>query len=320
MEFGMTIRPALFALHPPSWLRALGLAGLLVLPGAARAQEPAADKPTLAVLQLQGAFQTPQQQAPGGGRRWAGQAPAAPGPGRSRPLGELLIQRIDMAYFKTGRFRVIERKQMNAILKEGALQNKGLVDDSTAVTLGKQLGAKFVIVGSYNGNMARAAEIEEHLFSRDTRKEFFPAKLEVRLRMVNTEDGSILEPLLLTASARDPQRSAAFDLLMDDFARALAHELDLRYPLRGYVIKLLPDHEVLADLGLGQGVAVGDVFLAMETGPDVVHPVTGKLIAGERRVVGELTVADAGPESATLKAVSGRLELKVGTVLQRKAR
>jgi len=317
-------RPALFATHRPLWLRAAVLTGLLAFPGAVRAQEPAADKPTLAVLPLQGAFQLPQQQGPGGGdrpRRWGGQRPAAPaGPARTRPLGEQLIHRIDVAYFKTGRFRVIERKQMNAILREGALQNNGIVDDSTAVTLGKQLGAKFVIVGSYNGNIARAAEIEEHIFSKDTRQLFFPAKLEVRLRMVNTEDGSIMEPLILTAAAKDAQQSKAFELLMDAFARALDHELDLRYPLHGYVIKLLSDHELLADLGLLQGVAVGDVFLAMENGPDVVHPVTGKLIPGERRVVGEFIVTDAGPESATLKTVSGRPPLKVGATLQRKPR
>jgi len=303
---------------------ALGLAGLLAVPGLVRAQEPAMEKPTLAVLPLQGAFQFPQQLGPGAGaqaraRRW-GDPGAPPPPQHAKPLGEGLIHRIDVAYFKTGRFRMIERKQLNAILKEGALQNKGIVDDSTAVTLGKQLGAKFVIIGSYNGNMARAAEIQEHLFSKDTRQVFFPAKLEVRLRMVNTEDGAILEPLIVTAAARDPQGSKAFDMLMDDFARALDHELDVRYPLRGYVIKLLSDQEVLADLGLAQGVAAGDVFLAVEQGPDVVHPVTGKLIPGERRVVCELTVADAGPESATLKLVSGHLGLKVGTVLQRKPR
>ena len=309
----MPIRPLMTAI-----LRALSLGMLLA--SAAPAQEPAEPaKPTLAVLALQGAFQMPQQgqgERPRG--RWAPQQPQAPA--RTRPLGENLIQRIDMAYFRTGRFKVIERKQLNAILKEGAFQNKGMVDDATAVTLGKQLGAKYVIVGSYNGTMARAAEIQEHVFSKDTRQEFFPAKLEVRLRMVNTEDGSIQEPLLLSASGKDAQRSQAFELLMDDFTRVLEHELAIRYPLNGYLIKCLSDREALADLGRNQGVTEGEVFLVLENGPDVVHPVTGRVLPGERRVVGEMVVADAGPESATLRSTTGKLSLKVGAVVQRKPR
>ena len=320
----MTTRVTPYALRSPlAFLLAGILAGCAAGTALTAQESQAPDKPTLAVLVPQGSFQIPQAtQTPDRGdraRRWgAAQPPAAPA--RSRALGELLIQRIDIAYLKTGRFRMLERKQLDAILKEGAFQNKGLVDDATAVTLGKQLGAKYVIVGSYNGNMARAVEVEEHVFSKDTRKPIFPAKLEVRLRMVNTQDGSIMEPLILNAAATDVQGSKSFELLMEEFSRALDHELALRYPLKGYVIKVLEDRQILSDLGRTMGVNEGEVFLIVEHGPDVIHPVTGKLIPGERRVVGECVVTDAGPESSTLRITTDRLAIKPGAVLQRKPR
>ena len=312
---------ALPALRRCSGMAFLGLALTL------SAQEsPAPDKPTLAVLVLQGAFQTPQSrepQAPNGPLPWS-QNPRNPRrppvPARARPLGELLVQRIDLAYHRTGRFQLIERSQMQAVLKEGIFEQKGAVDDATAVTLGRQLGARFVLVGSYNGSMAHAAEVQEHVFSKDTRTDFFPAKLEVRLRLVRTEDGSILEPITLNAAASDPQASKSFDLLMDDFARHLEHELALRYPLKGYVVKLLSEKEILSDLGRGQGVEEGDTFLLMETGPDAIHPVTGKTVPGERKVAGELVVTDAGPESSTLRVSLGKPILRPVAVLQRKPR
>jgi len=302
-------------LRKPRWCRGLRMLALAVLaagfqarPCAAQATAPAA-RPTLAVLMLRGLFQTPKSPE----ERAAG-TPAH----HYYPLGEVLVQRIDMAYLKTGRFQVIERSQMKAVLKEGALEQQGLVDDATAVTLGKQLGAKYVLVGSYHGGMARGVDVQGHLFGKDSREDFHAAKLEVRLRMVRTEDGTILEPMILGATAKDPVSSKAFSKLMDDFALALDRELRLRYPLTGYVVKVLSDKEVLADLGRSQGVEPGDVFQVVEVGPEVIHPVTGKAVPGERKVVGELVVTALGQESSTLRAASGRPALKPGYVLERK--
>lgn len=280
----------------------LCLAALLAGPLGAQEQ----GRPTLAVLALQGAFQMPRS--------------VAQGPSEARPLGELLVQRLDMAFHRTGQFRVLERHQMGAVLREGAFEQKGLVDDATAVRLGRQLGAQFVLVGSYGGSMAHAADVQQHLFGKETREEYYPARLEVRLRLVRTEDGSIREPMLLEASARDPQASVAFERLLDAFAKTLERELDLRFPLTGYVVRILPGGGVLADFGRDRGVAPGEVFFVMEAGPDAVHPVTGKGVPGERKVAGELVVTDAGPESSTLRPVSGRPVLRPGSKLERKPR
>lgn len=55
-------------------------------------------------------------------------------------------------------------------------------------------------------------------------------------------------------------------------------------------------------------------------GPDVVHPVTGKAVPGERRILGERVVTDAGPASSSLRVSSGSPALKAGALLQRKPR
>ena len=301
------------------------LAGCLALQGGRLPAQnpPGPDKPTLAVLVLQGAFASvPGQQGQAGQgprfRRGLGAQALPPAPVRSRPLGEQLVQRIDMAYLKTDRFQLIERAQMKAVLKEAALEQNGTVDDATAVTLGRQLGAKFVLVGSYSGTMARGVAVTEHVFSKDTREPFLEGKLEVRLRLVRTEDGTIQEPMILNATAKAPQGAQAFDGLMDAFSRVLEHELAVRYPLSGFVVKLLSDKEILADLGRVRGVGPGDVFLVLEAGEDAVHPVTGKRVPGERKVVGEMVVTDAGQESSTLRLISGRPRFRPGLLLERK--
>ncbi len=50
----------------------------------------------------------------------------------------------------TGSFIVVERGQMNAILKEQGLQNTGCTDSACAVQVGKLLSAKKILIGEVN--------------------------------------------------------------------------------------------------------------------------------------------------------------------------
>jgi len=62
----------------------------------------------------------------------------------SNKLDDLIIGEI----LKTGRFRVVERSRIDAILKELVLSQTGIIDETTAGKIGKQLGAEMVLVGS----------------------------------------------------------------------------------------------------------------------------------------------------------------------------
>lgn len=298
-------------------IRAAALACLAAaLPAA---QPPPADVATLAVLPLRGEFQVPKS-----GSAFSGPgAPAArvqPGPGGPRTLPAMeaqINQRVTMAFFRTGRFQLIEREQLPAVLKEGAFEHGGLVDDARAVELGKQAGAAFVLVGSYTGGIGHTVEVKRGFFGSQSRTDSWPGHLEVLLRMVNTESGEISEPILVRAASLDAQYNHSYELLLDDLARSLRQAAAERYPLRGYVIKVISDREVLVDLGRNQRIEPGAGFQLVEQGEDVVHPVTGKRIQGERRILTELQATEVGEESSVFKVTGPRTPLKVGqTVIQ----
>ena len=288
----------------------------LLLLAAAGLAAAAADLSTLAVLPLRGAFLVPKLNSayPGQGRPAApvqpqqAQAPVA----RLMALEDQINQRVTMAFFKTGKFQMIERSQLTAVLKEGKFEQSGLVDDATAARLGKQMGATFVLVGSYTGGIGHSAEFKTGFFGGKSREDTFPGHLEVRLRMVNTEDGSIREPILLHASSLDAKYYHSYELLLDDLSRSLDQEVTARFPLTGYVIKVISDREALVDLGRKQRLEKGAGFQLVEQGPDVVHPVTGKPVQGERRVLTRLEATDVGEESSILKVTGPRATLKVG--------
>lgn len=50
--------------------------------------------------------------------------------------------------FRTGRFRIVERSRIKAVIKEIGLAQSGVVDDSQANLIGKQLGAEMILIGS----------------------------------------------------------------------------------------------------------------------------------------------------------------------------
>jgi curli biogenesis system outer membrane secretion channel CsgG len=269
---------------------------------------------TLAVLPLRGGFQVPNpnRNFPGQGQMAARPAQGQAGPTRMGQIQPQILSRVTMAFLKTGRFQLVERAQLDAVLKEGKFEQSGLVDDATAAKLGKQMGATFVLVGSFTGSIGHTAEVTSHFFGGKTREDSYPGHLEVRLNLVNTEDGSIREAFLFHASSQDPKAYHAYELLLDDLTANLEKETALRFPLTGYVIKVISEREALVDLGRRQRLEKGASFQLVEQGPDVVHPVTGKLIQGERRVLTQLQVTDVGEESSILKVTGDRATLKVG--------
>jgi hypothetical protein len=288
------------------------------------AQEPAAGAlPTLAVLPLRGGFQVPNPanrnfpaQGTNAQRPLQGQQ-GQQGPSRMGQIQMQLHTRVGLAFLKTGNFRLVERAQLNAVLQEGKFEQSGLVDDATAASLGKQAGATYVLVGSYTGSIGHTAEVTSHFFGGKTREDAYPGHLEVRMNLVNTQDGLIKETFLIRAASTDPKAYHSYELLLDDFTANLEKETVARFPLMGCVIKVISEREALVDLGRGQRLEKGATFQLVEQGPDVVHPKTGKLIKGERRVLTQLQVADVGDESSVLKVTGDRVELKVGqTVVQ----
>jgi hypothetical protein len=288
-------------------------AALLGAAGPAAPAQPADGGPaTLAVLPLRGTFNVPRSGTPDP----RGNSPAA-GPRPSLALEDQINQRVTMAMLRTGRFRLVERSQLTAVLKEGRFEQSGLVDDATAARLGQQIGATFVLVGSYTGGIGHTTTVKTGFFGGQSREESYPGHLEVRLRLVGTEDGAIREAMLLHAASKDAAYYHSYELLLDDLGRSLDQDLAVRFPLTGYVIKLISSREALVDLGRRQGLEPGDRFNLAEQEPDVVHPVTGKRVQGERRILSELKVVEVGEESSLVQLTGPRVTLKPGQVVVR---
>jgi TolB-like protein len=68
--------------------------------------------------------------------------------GTEEHLGKAVAEIMRTELIGTNKFRVVERAQINKALSEQQLQKSGIIDDKSAVEIGKLIGADLIIVGS----------------------------------------------------------------------------------------------------------------------------------------------------------------------------
>jgi len=69
-------------------------------------------------------------------------------PGHGWRVGQGASDMLITALVKTKKYRVYERERLKSIMKEQKLQMSGAVDQSTAIQIGKLVGAKYIITGA----------------------------------------------------------------------------------------------------------------------------------------------------------------------------
>jgi len=233
-------------------------------------------------------------------------------------LQDDLYQRVTTGFFKTKRFTMIERSQLGAVMTESKNQNTVAFDDASAVALGKQVGAKVVVIGSYVTNMS---EQRDELVDKAGRKSIvvsYPASVALSLRMVNVETGHIQEVIDAKGTARESSAATSARVTVEDLSTKLNREVGNHFPATGYVIKVLDPKSAMIDLGKLDGIGEKDEFLVYERGEDVVHPVTGKVIKGEKKLITEFKVVSVAEDSAIVKISGSSTTIKPGMVLESK--
>ena len=118
-----------------------------------------------------------------------------------RNLKDIIQENLITALVKSQSFTVVDRQQMEALLREQGLQQTGLISEQTAVQVGKMLGVQLAIFGSITKfevqeetgeNMAslllREATNNEYKLKDETTS---IARLTVDLKIIDVESGEI---------------------------------------------------------------------------------------------------------------------------------
>ena len=229
-------------------------------------------------------------------------------------------------------FRVLERSQMDQVLKELARQQSDLVDEKTAVELGRHLGAQATVVGSVSGagyNVAKKSCTGYGPNGKEIVVTCLEAKATATLnvRMVKIETGEVMFSEVLTGSAdktyqpgSEPEPEAA---MIDEALRKAAHDLygpvQKAFPLTGTVVKK-DGQEVWVDLGSDWGVKKGrGMIIRKVKGEEIKNPRTGELVGYTHPEVAHDSCSEVTPEMCRMKVSKKEAEkIKEGQIAEAK--
>ena len=169
----------------------------------------ASELPTIAVIDIQGS-PVPVEGPHRAGRHMA----------RAQSINERVTQRITMALVHSKRFQVLDRSNLKEIIAEGIFSNGALADNSKAITLGKQLGARYVVIGFFSNKIGQSRDPKDPQGGDYIINDI---KTALSISFVSTETGAISDAMEVQAEAH--AEGSTLDLLMDDLSGKLEKAL-----------------------------------------------------------------------------------------------
>lgn len=236
-------------------------------------------------------------------------------------LGAAAADELATQLVQTGKFTVLERRELASILQEQNLGASGAVTGATAAKVGKLLGVQLILTGSITAFSMKRTSIG----LRGIGGSYSNAESKVDARLVNTETGEVM--LVAVGQGNKRMGGGYFKGVNAEqtFDQGAAQEA-LRPAVEQVVVKLseqtaslqsmtpaAPEGQIVStragsyyiNRGAGAGIKVGQKFNVHHV-VDEIKDADGKLLDKVIEQTGVLEVTQVLANSAICKLVSGK--------------
>lgn len=246
-------------------------------------------------------------------------------------VGEGIAETVTTELVNTGKFRVVERKDLQKVLDEQKLGKEGILDPATAAAVGKVLGVQLFILGTVTE------------FSLDSQKVSVPilgevevtiARCVINAKMVNVETAEIMAAMkgegqfdrkgFALGRAFGDLRGLSFDskefrghilgqateAAGKDIAEQVVEKtadvesiLIPEAPEISGLVADVSDGEITINIGSKEGVKVGDVFGVYRKIKEIKDPDTGEIILVKKDKIAEIEITEVFGSASVAKIV-----------------
>jgi curli biogenesis system outer membrane secretion channel CsgG len=237
------------------------------------------------------------------------------------PLSQGATDLMVNVLLSSNRFRVFERAKLDAILQEQDFQHfSGLVEQTTAVKLGKMIGVDAILTGNIT-NISFKKGVGFKIGPLKVRKSY--AKVVMTIRIIDITTGEILYstvqeeeasksgvsgvlPIPIPGGIRFSHEEAvdilsAIELIcnkvvLDFVAKMDRKTVELRSAtLEGYVVKVVSTSsgtitQVYINLGANSGIKVGNEVRIYREGEVIIDPKTNEVLDRELDLIAQAKV------------------------------
>lgn len=184
--------------------------------------------------------------------------------GETSRTGIMFRDRLIDSFIDQGRFRVVEKSEIDSMLREQQWDGALPMNPELAAYIGKKVAAEAVVTGSVI----------------ETR-----GSLEIMGRLIDVATGTILAANDVFGEGTE---SALPDHLLDQLALRFKRDVP---PAEGSLLEVR-GNEVLIDAGTDKKIKPAMQFICYREGPPASHPVTGQSIAPEPQILAILKVEE----------------------------
>ncbi len=204
--------------------------------------------------------------------------------GQAQEIEFTLMEKLITQLVNLRRFRVIDRGAMDQVMNEQALGMSGMVDEETAVEVGKLAGADVIVVGTIN--------IAEGFG-------------KVSARGIDTETA---ETIVAKESQTGEPSMSNLEFLVENIAIMIYNALPL---VEGYIVNT-DENVIYLDIGSNVGVRKGTKCVAFREGDEIIHPITKEVLGTKVTMLGELIVTQVHEKMSVAKILAKEGSIKIG--------
>jgi curli biogenesis system outer membrane secretion channel CsgG len=243
-------------------------------------------------------------------------------------LGPAARNQIDTAFSENTelarRFSVIERQQLELVLKEQGLATFGAVDPQSAAKVGRLLGVQYIVVGGVDkfsinktsGATGRFGGVGGNMVSAEAviNMRFIDATTAERVLALSAEGdvrkgGGVFRGTGLSRDAQWGIASEAIEkassalvtkLASGGYLDRISAAAGANRPLEGKIIKVDGDRAWI-NLGSAAGLKVGDTLKIVNVGDELIDPDTGAKLGATETESGAGEVVDVQEKFAVIK-------------------
>jgi len=225
-------------------------------------------------------------------------------------VGEGIAEMLTTALVKTGHYRVIERRQLDQILKEQDLGASGIVTPQSAAKIGKVLGVELAIMGAVTEFGYKKSDTGGRIKGIGLGLQSQSATVGLDCRLVNTSTAEIIAAdnvrkeksskgiRVSTRNLSFKSRKSFDESLVGKAAREAVKEviklIDKNAPNIPWQAKIVTvkGGQVFINAGSVSGIEAGDVFVIYQKGEELVDPDTGLSLGSMDTKVGTIKVTN----------------------------